>query len=924
MSRTGNTDPAPPILGQPEPFHPETEADVYLDTLRNIPPEPISALPKDTGDLVSSNPPEDLARILKELRDARQPIHGRIAKLELNSALPKYTGDLVSSNHPEDLARILKELRDARQPIHGRIAKLVSSDSLPEVREAYYDLINLVHPYLKKWDSRDLREEARKLLADVVKPHVRYSDSQHINELLDYFEDMCSPVKPKQGTYNMLLQTYVQQIDVAKAFETIERIRKIFGVPGVYTWTMLVTLFAHRGDPDSAKRVFSEMVSNGVQPSKHTYTSLMNAYIEAGSWDQAIAIFDHLDAYGDDHPLKPDLHACTTLIKAYVLMGAPVSKVIDIYRQMIARNIKPSGSTFALLLQSACDAGMIDLAEEIFAKMDQKAQSFPKTDDRNASPAFPDVYSFSIMIRGLLRSGMKQEAKEYYDEMVQRGIEPSSATWSILISAYAQASDENAGTIVQGLLDDYLEYYLTNGDATSGVEKRVRQRLFSVDKNIARGTALHSVYGPVITAYAKNGNSGNRPSQTSIEVLSISALHTDLPDVPYAESQNLAPAVSNQTAQALQKFREMLSQPQSKPSITIYTALLDAYRRANDSQGLRLVWDNLFDFAVAATQNGYAFGLNQQNSVGGTDRPRPVDPSRRNLLCLPLSVYIEALSSNHLHEEVARVWVQAQQHGFGFDAGNWNHLAVALVRAGDVTRAFWTVDKILLEPDAEPERTVEREDLQEVTDIPANTAAELQIATHDEELELDARSARAETPIRPPNRAHEHQEDVKKHYQRYGTNLSLPEAAEENVTEFPVISSPQVSPASPPEALGQHQSASTPAPVVQQEHRYDGHNSAKMTDSFSKVRRTRHSNNWTVHSATLRALEDAFARLEQVASLQNDAQDELGSEQQIVRRRSQAAEQVSAIRSEHGLVLQAIAQHRDRLEGKRSWLARAL
>jgi len=76
------------------------------------------------------------------------------------------------------------------------------------------------------------------------------------------------------------------------------------------------------------------------------------------------------------------------------------------------------------------------------------------------------------------------------------------------------------------------------------------------------------------------------------------------------------------------------------------------------------------------------------------------DPSANrllnNILCLPLSMYIDALSAAGEHEEIAYVWREFQEQGFSFDAHNWNHLTVALVRAGQLERALQIVESVIL------------------------------------------------------------------------------------------------------------------------------------------------------------------------------------------------------------------------------------
>ncbi|KAG8810307.1 hypothetical protein FRC18_004125 [Serendipita sp. 400] len=57
---------------------------------------------------------------------------------------------------------------------------------------------------------------------------------------------------------------------------------------------------------------------------------------------------------------------------------------------------------------------------------------------------------------------------------------------------------------------------------------------------------------------------------------------------------------------------------------------------------------------------------------------------------------MDALSAAGRHEEVAEEWSYLRNTGFAFDSHNWNHLVIALIRAGEVERAFEVVEDVIL------------------------------------------------------------------------------------------------------------------------------------------------------------------------------------------------------------------------------------
>ena len=48
----------------------------------------------------------------------------------------------------------------------------------------------------------------------------------------------------------------------------------------------------------------------------------------------------------------------------------------------------------------------------------------------------PDVQTFNVLVDTLCKEGMLIKAKEVFDGMIQRGIEPNTVTYNSLIEGY--------------------------------------------------------------------------------------------------------------------------------------------------------------------------------------------------------------------------------------------------------------------------------------------------------------------------------------------------------------------------------------------------------------------------------------------------------------------------------------------------------
>lgn len=822
----------------------------------------------------------------------------------------------------------MQNIRRSIQRIADLPHKMISKGKLAKARALWY---NVSHDFCQlTFSDNRARRLANHVLHELVALHLPYSLSDKIAKLLVRFEETTDMQDAFIGPYNMLVKSYAQQVNVDGAVATLERMKELgLRVPSLLpderTYSHIVTMYAHRREPEAAHAAFEELLAMGLEPTQPTFTSLMNAHVEAGQWKQALAIFEHLDKHPDGHPLKPDAQTCTTLIKCYTLMGASTADVLAVYASMVRRSLRPTPRTFGLLLQSACDGGMMEFAEEIFTKMDTlPVQNHGRKREMKEEGGLANQFTFTIMIRGFVRAGNQAAAKEYYDEMIRRGIEPTSSTWSTLIGAYADArvNDPRADHIIQGLLNEFLRNYVEDEEQPDSHNEQVvdlesaqqvqtlRTRRYKTDKSVARATALHSVYGPVISAYGK-----------------VAGKVADGDDV----STNSGALDNAQQAalRVLDRFQEMHTLPGAKPSIHIYTTLLDAYRRANDLDRVQEVWNGLFRLAIDSSERVMpkrAAQEAQSEDYGRT--PSVLSASQRNLLCLPLSIYIDALSSNHLHDQVADVWIQVQAAGFGFDAGNWNHLTVALLRAGEISRAFWTVETILLQP---PPKSPEQSVLKQLEAPGEGRSDGPEASGADEEehqqnpAEVEARAAKVDVPIRPPNRSHEVLLQDRAELRAADTVPRLPdehslstiarrpdpeemgpsrsereqaemEEVEELDSYFQTVQQAPVLPLTP-----------SPPPVVPLATSPPLEDTAtSLTSNFERIAARRHAHVWTVHAATLKAMEGALLRLRRLA--EGDPRE--GTSARAERQQAQAREELSNVYASFPRSLQAIEEFR--------------
>jgi pentatricopeptide repeat-containing protein PET309 len=431
---------------------------------------------------------------------------------------------------------------------------------------------------------------------------------------------------PDAYVYSIILKSFAKRGDVGSVGAVLDQMRKAGVQPNLISYTTVVALLAKRKDPVAAEAIYKRAIQEGIFPDRRMITSLMNAHVEAGSWQGVIRVFDYL-SMNPSRQLRLSVEVYNTLLKAYVLIGAPFRMVSSLFDKLQEIGVRPDAYSFALLIQSACDAGLMDVASDIFLEMDKLA-------DHWQSNLHINTYILTIIMSGFLRHGDKRRAKAVYDEMQQRGIHPTAVTFNAILTAYANEKSEESIAVAEEFLNSLMDANPNEHDWAKPVD--------------GRGSALEHVYRPLMAVYARQ----SKPEE--VERL----------------------------------FQDMLDKG-GKPSLGVLTSLLDAYRRAADIGAVLQVWPQIYELALRHSRVDSLFD-NQSDSTDAALR------RQGNLLCIPLSIYVDALSAAGKHAEIAEVWKTLQDDGFAFDSHNWNHLAVALVRAGEPERAFEILERVIL------------------------------------------------------------------------------------------------------------------------------------------------------------------------------------------------------------------------------------
>ena len=401
------------------------------------------------------------------------------------------------------------------------------------------DIVQVFDEYFPKNDEgRRLNQPDAHHYSIAMLAHARDGDSDAV---IAWLEDMQrSGVQPNNYTFTSVIQAFSKTNDLQGISDVFSKMRKLGARPDVATYTILIGLFADRKDSESAESLYKSACEDGIIPDIRMTRSLMDAHIASGSLKGATRVFDYLSSQPRTSRYLP-IEVYNIVIKAHVLIGAPFRVVSKLFFRIKDMELDPDKYTYSLLVMSACDSGQLRMATDIYYEMVRKEEADP-----SVSLVSPHV--LTMIMAAFLRQGNKTQAKEMYNEMIDRGIQPTSTTYGAIVRSYGNEGTPESLQIAE----DFIKRLVS-------VPKEDRKW----DKEDSKGKpALVQLYGPLLHANALKRN--------------------------VDECERL--------------YGEYL-EAGGKPTIAMLSHVLEAYRRSGDIEGALAIWPHITELASTAIFN---------------------------------------------------------------------------------------------------------------------------------------------------------------------------------------------------------------------------------------------------------------------------------------------------------------------------------
>ncbi|XP_031496552.1 pentatricopeptide repeat-containing protein At1g02060, chloroplastic [Nymphaea colorata] len=350
-----------------------------------------------------------------------------------------------------------------------------------------------------------------------------YANAGLFQESIKLFQKMKElGVSPSVYTFNTIFSILLRRGRTNMVRGLYDEMLRSGVSPDVFTFNILIRGFCLNSMVDEGFRLFNEMVKQGCTPDMVTYNTLIDGLCRSGKVAKGHNLMRAMRRKGGE--LIPNVVSYTTLIRGYC-ENQSIGNALELFDEMVEQGLKPNEITYNTLIQGLCEARKLDKIKEILK------------DVMDSGSFKPDTCTFNTLINAHCNAGKLNEAVMIFGKLSELGVQPDSATYSVLIRNLCvrcefQKAEEFVDEVIRSkvliqaegcvpLVASYnpvLEYFCENGKAEKA-ERLFRQLL-------KRGTQDPCTFRTLILGQCKEG----RP-EAGYELLVLMLRRDFVPDL---------------------------------------------------------------------------------------------------------------------------------------------------------------------------------------------------------------------------------------------------------------------------------------------------------------------------------------------------------------------------------------------------------
>ncbi|GJV70513.1 putative tetratricopeptide-like helical domain superfamily protein [Tanacetum coccineum] len=228
-------------------------------------------------------------------------------------------------------------------------------------------------------------------------------------------------MSPNVQTFNILVNAFCKDGKIEEAEDAINLMLERGIVPNIVTHTSLLNGYCLHGKMTKARSLFDSMVSKGIMPNVVTYNTLIKGYCKKLKIDEAMHMFQEITKQG----LEPDVVTYNTMLQGLFRVKR-CEDANKCFVQMQAQGHAPNERTYAIMLKGLCDNNQLEDALSLFRWMSEN------------KIANSNIVVYNILIDGAHKCGKLDIAKNLFDEITAKGLEPDLYTYTLMIQVLSE------------------------------------------------------------------------------------------------------------------------------------------------------------------------------------------------------------------------------------------------------------------------------------------------------------------------------------------------------------------------------------------------------------------------------------------------------------------------------------------------------
>lgn len=255
---------------------------------------------------------------------------------------------------------------------------------------------------------------------------------------------LTKPYYPDSRIYTTLMKGYMKEGRVTDTVRMLEAMRyqsDKASQPDHVTYTTVVSAFVKAGSMDRARQVLAEMSRIGVPANRITYNILLKGYCEQLQIKNAKELMKEMT---EEESLMPDVVSYNILIDGCIMVDDSAG-ALAYFNEMRSRGIAPTKISYTTLMKAFALSGQPKLANKVFEEMlkDQRIKV--------------DIVAWNMLIEGYCRLGLVEEAKKVIKRMKDNNVYPNVSTYGSLANGIALAKRPGEALILWQEIKERLE-----------------------------------------------------------------------------------------------------------------------------------------------------------------------------------------------------------------------------------------------------------------------------------------------------------------------------------------------------------------------------------------------------------------------------------------------------------------------------------